>query len=40
MPEEMREKQKQKALKQAVKLLVMNGIIQTEDVSFPESQIA
>jgi transposase len=37
MPEEMREKQKQKALNQAVKLLVTNGIILAEHISLPAS---
>jgi mannitol/fructose-specific phosphotransferase system IIA component len=33
MPQEMLEKQKEKAIKQAVKLLVSSGVIKTTDIS-------
>lgn len=33
MPQEMLEKQKEKAIKQAVKLLISNGVIKTTDIS-------
>jgi len=33
MPQEMLEKQKEKAIKQAVKLLISNGVIKTADIS-------
>jgi len=33
MPQEMLEKQKDKAIKQAVKLLVSNGVIKATDIS-------
>ena len=37
MPQEMVEKQKQKAIKQAVKLLVSLGLIKDTDVSVAET---
>lgn len=33
MPQEMQEKQKEKAIKQALKLLISNGIIKATDTS-------
>ena len=33
MPQEMQEKQKEKAIKQAVKLLISNGLIKATDIS-------
>jgi hypothetical protein len=33
MPQEMLEKQKEKAIKQAVKLLISNGVIKAADIS-------
>jgi len=33
MPQEMLEKQKEKAIKQAIKLLISNGVIKDTDIS-------
>ena len=33
MPQEMRNKQKDKAIKQAIKLLITNGLIKTDDIA-------
>jgi hypothetical protein len=33
MPQEMLEKQKEKAIKQAVKLLISNGVIKASDIT-------
>lgn len=35
MPQELRAKQKEKAVKQAIKLLISQGIVQPEDISLP-----
>jgi len=38
MPQEIQDKQKEKAVKQAVSFLIAQGIIKTSDVSFKESK--
>ena len=37
MPQELLEKQKEKAIKQAVKLLISNGVIKAPDISVAQS---
>jgi len=38
MPQEIQDKQKEKAVKQAVNFLIAQGIIKTSDISFQESK--